>query len=55
MNYKPERNRSVVGTNITFKCDAGFKLTSNITEYVCQSNGNWNSKVLNPKCLLGWI
>lgn len=55
VNYKPERNRSIVGTTVTFKCNSGYKLSSNISEYTCKKNGNWSSQVVNPKCLIGFV
>lgn len=54
MNFKKDNKKPLVGTKVTFKCNLGYKLTSNISEYVCQQNGSWSSQVLNPECLKGF-
>jgi len=44
-------NKTIVGTNITFECDYEYKLSSNISKYICQANGTWNNKIRNLTCL----
>ena len=53
VNFKTDKRKLIVGTKFTFKCNNGYKLTSNVSQYVCQQNGKWNSQVLNPKCSKG--
>ena len=48
------KNGNVIVINkreITFKCYQGYFLSTEINNFVCKNDGNWNSDDLNPKCI----
>ena len=55
VNKKTRSDKTVVGTSITIKCKYGYGLLTRDSEYICQEDGNWNQKLINIKCLEGYL
>ena len=46
-------NRAAVGTKVRFVCNYEYKLSSKISEYICQKDGTWNSPIADIECKKG--
>ena len=44
-------DRATVGTNITYFCNEGYKLTGGDNTATCTSSGEWSSQI--PSCASG--
>ena len=41
----------VNGRQISFECNSGYFLSTEIHHYVCKTDGKWDNADLNPKCV----
>ena len=46
-------NKPVVGTKVSFQCNYEYKLSSKVTDYICQKDGTWNNEITNLECKKG--
>ena len=43
--------KKVSERQITYKCNEGYFLSTEVQHFICKNDGNWNSDDLNPQCI----
>ena len=48
---KQRSNFSLYEDQVVFECNEDYELSTQVSEFNCQSDGSWNSEDIEPVCL----